>query len=363
MPGMSALMRLPRRSSGLKFYIDPPYNCEPISSAVERAGREYCLSKESLLKLIYEWSGESPPSQATIDWDNPPEIVRKALMYAFDMSEATFLTHTISDGARWLRPGCRYGACVMCFAEDLRSGVSPHFRIEWASTFRTFCKHHRCPLYHWPRSTQTSQRVQFTDAYIRERYERVRSFTPGQGRTWAGFAISARLIAWESSFEISTEDTEDPRRSPSKRVRNAAELVMLLGTVRTSSRGRTPAGRFDPRPVGTDGYQGGWQFLCAPLRSAYPDRDSWDAFRSCGVPSIRRAAYFLTAAGYERDWPLGHVEIWPWFGNLKSRSADFWHVLVRSRFGDFPRDQARIDSLALETGIPGYWPVARKPLI
>lgn len=135
----------------LRLLVDPPYEGEALSSFLGRTAQAYCLPVPTLIEELLQTS------------------VRRSRIRDIDLWPTTELLSALSDAVPgwqphvanaitfegWvLFPGSRCAYCPSCFADDLRSGRVPYFRLDWIAVLTTFCWDHGTPLCQWRHGTR-----------------------------------------------------------------------------------------------------------------------------------------------------------------------------------------------------------------
>lgn len=79
------------------------------------------------------------------------ERQRREWLAEFGLKTTYLDTNRITRPELCVASDGRFSYCPLCMYSDLRSGVFPYFRSDWARFFLTHCPQHQCPLYRWDR--------------------------------------------------------------------------------------------------------------------------------------------------------------------------------------------------------------------
>jgi len=134
-------------ATSLRLHTAPPRLGESISSALDRAGSLWSLSRQT---LIHEITGMSPGNFGDPDWI-PDLRARRSLAAALNVT-ATHLAHFAAASGRTsllMAPPARHAYCPLCFAQDRSGGKLPGFQLDWGRFWLTHCRVHLTPLFDW----------------------------------------------------------------------------------------------------------------------------------------------------------------------------------------------------------------------
>ena len=79
------------------------------------------------------------------------ERQRREWLSGFGLKATHIDTNRITRPELCVASDGRFSYCPLCMYSDLRSGMFPYFRSDWARFFLTHCPQHQCPLYQWGR--------------------------------------------------------------------------------------------------------------------------------------------------------------------------------------------------------------------
>lgn len=136
--------------------VDPPYLGESMSSFIGRTAQFYAMHQRVLVSTLMEGARWSAPGRPDLDL-RPPDVLEDRLASA--VRDWRSPLKDWSGFLGWvLAPTQRHSYCPACFREDLDSGRTPFFRIDWAPVLVTACWIHKTPLFNWEAVDSTGAR-------------------------------------------------------------------------------------------------------------------------------------------------------------------------------------------------------------
>lgn len=125
-----------------------------MSSFLGRAAQFYATTVPALLTDLLEptgWDWRNSTNRRDLDM-NPPSALELALRTAVNNWVAPLYDH--QGFKHWtLATRCRDAYCPECFQEDLQTGRTPYFRMDWIPVLVTSCWKHCTPLFKWEDTT------------------------------------------------------------------------------------------------------------------------------------------------------------------------------------------------------------------
>lgn len=312
----------------LKLRVDPPYDGESLSSFIGRCAQFYATPPFELLKDLGRPSGTAR-WRYDLDLLPQPEIPLR-------LSEAVPGWRSPLDAQQGFRnwvlgPYCRTSYCALCFEEDLGSGRTPYFRVDWVPVLVTSCWKHRVPLFNW-QDVGSSGFRRLPDAWVSKDWGKDSSPTffeqhrrkladlvetrssPELAKVWTALECLDRFQRLMEKQSHEPMSVGGPKESPDEHLREYGH-DMILSTMKfwrrlTSNQARpgaqdpTFAAWFDP-------------FI------EFPER----VRGACLISAVRRAwdlgwrrSYFLFAA--QALAPLGEEATHHWWGIMPKLGFD-----------------------------------------